>query len=110
VDARQFKNGRQMAAWLGIVPSQKSSGGKQRLGRITKQGNDYLRALLFQGARSAILTAHQRHNRLSRWIVQLQARVACKELSRRRLALEKLTTRTCLPDLKGGVFRAIDRL
>jgi len=85
VDARQFKNGRQMAAWLAIVPSQKSSGGKQRLGRITKQGKDYLRALLFQGARSAILTAHRRHNRLSRWIVQLQARVACKELSRRRL-------------------------
>jgi len=75
VDARQFKNGRQMAAWLGIVPSQKSSGGKQRLGRITKQGDDYLRSLLFQGARSAILTAHPRHDRLSRWIVQLQARV-----------------------------------
>ncbi|WP_245001990.1 transposase [Cupriavidus pinatubonensis] len=40
VDARQFKNGRQMAAWLGTVPRQKSSGGKQRLGRITKQGNE----------------------------------------------------------------------
>jgi transposase len=75
VDARQFKNGRQMAAWLGIVPRQKSSGGKQRLGRITKQGSDYLRTLLFQGARSAVLTARQRNDRLSRWIVQLQARV-----------------------------------
>jgi transposase len=75
VDARQFKNGRQMAACLGIVPRQKSSGGKQRLGRITRQGNDYLRTLLFQGARSAILTAHRRDDRLSRWIVQLQARV-----------------------------------
>jgi transposase len=47
VDATQFRNGRQMAAWLGIVPKQNSSGGKQRLGRITRQGNDYLRTLLF---------------------------------------------------------------
>jgi len=54
VDARQFKNGRQLAAWLGLVPRQKSSGGKQRLGRITRQSNDHLRTLLFQGARSAI--------------------------------------------------------
>ncbi|KWO82402.1 transposase [Burkholderia ubonensis] len=75
VDARQFKNGRQMAAWLGLVPKQNSSGGKQRLGRITKQGDGYLRTLLFQGARSAVLTAHQRNDRLARWIVQLQARV-----------------------------------
>ncbi|SEI22112.1 Transposase IS116/IS110/IS902 family protein [Paraburkholderia hospita] len=75
VDARQFKNGRQMAAWLGTVPRQNSSGGKQRLGRITRQGNDYLRTLLYQGARSAIRTAPRRADRLSRWIVQLQARV-----------------------------------
>ena len=75
VDARQFKNGRQMAAWLGTVPRQKSSGGKQRLGRITKQGNQYLRMLLFLGARAALHTAPRRNDRLSRWIVQLQARV-----------------------------------
>jgi transposase len=66
VDARQFKNGRQLAAWLGLVPRQKSSGGKQRLGRITKQGDDYLRTLLFQGARSAVVTAHRRHVRIPR--------------------------------------------
>lgn len=75
VNARQFRNGRQMAAWIGLVPKQNSSGGKQRLGRITKQGSDYLRTLLFQGARSAILTAHRRDDRLSRWIVQLHARI-----------------------------------
>ena len=75
VDAAQFRNGRQMAAWLGIVPKQNSSCGKQRLGRITRQGNDYLRTLLFQGARSAVLTAPRRNDRLSRWIVQLKARV-----------------------------------
>ncbi|QIE29639.1 IS110 family transposase [Caballeronia sp. SBC2] len=74
-DARLFKNGRQFAAWLGTVPKQKSSGGKTRLGRITKQGNTYLRTLLFQGARSAVTSAHRRTDRLSRWIVQLQARV-----------------------------------
>ena len=74
-DARLFKNGRQLAAWIGTVPKQKSSGGKTHLGRITKQGNTYLRTLLFQGARSAVTSAHRRPDRLSRWIVQLQARV-----------------------------------
>jgi transposase len=74
-DARLFRNGRQFAAWLGNVPKQASSGGKTRLGRITKQGNTYLRTLLFQGARSAVMSADPRNDRLSRWIVQLQARV-----------------------------------
>lgn len=45
------------------------------LGHITKQGNTYLRTLLFQGARTAVTTAHRRDDRLSRWIVQLRARV-----------------------------------
>ena len=57
------------------MPKQASSGGKTRLGRITRQGNKYLRTLLFQGARSAVTSAHRRSDRLSRWIVQLQARV-----------------------------------
>jgi transposase len=74
-DAHLFKNGRQFADWLGTVPKQASSGGKTRLGRVTKQGNTYLRTLLFQGARSAVTSAHRRTDRLSRWIVQLQARV-----------------------------------
>jgi transposase len=56
-DARQFKNGRQFAAWLGAVPKQASSSGKPRLGHITRLGNDYLRTLLSQGARSAVMTA-----------------------------------------------------
>lgn len=55
--ARDFKNGRQMAAWLGLVPKQFSSGGKTSLGRISKRGDTYLRSLLFQGARSALLAA-----------------------------------------------------
>ncbi|MDR6495982.1 transposase [Paraburkholderia terricola] len=73
-DARQFRNGRQFAAWLGLVPKQNSSGGKDRLGRITKQGNAYLRTLLCQCARVTVTAARNRQDRLSRWIVQLQAR------------------------------------
>ena len=52
--AREFKNGRQLAAWLGLVPSQHSSGGHARLGRISCRGDAYLRTLLIQGARSSL--------------------------------------------------------
>ena len=72
---RQFKSGAQFGAWLGLVPSQNSSGGKARLGRITKRGDEYLRTLLIQGAKSAVMTAHKRHDRISQWLVQLLARV-----------------------------------
>ena len=54
-DARLFKNGRQFAAWLGLVPRQHSTGGKSRLGRITKRGDVYLRTLLVHGARSVLM-------------------------------------------------------
>ncbi|HEV7611763.1 MAG TPA: IS110 family transposase [Steroidobacteraceae bacterium] len=58
--ATDFKNGRQMAAWIGLVPSQRSSGGQARLGSITKRGDAYLRRLLVQGACSAMLAAQRR--------------------------------------------------
>jgi len=74
-DFRQFKTGAQFGAWLGLVPSQNSSGGKTSLGRITKRGDDYLRTLLIQGAKSAVMTAHKRRDRISQWLVQLTARV-----------------------------------
>jgi transposase len=74
-DFRQFKTGAQFGAWLGLVPSQNSSGGKASLGRITKRGDDYLRTLLIQGAKSAVMTAHRRQDRISQWLVQLAARV-----------------------------------
>lgn len=74
-DARVFKNGRQFAAFLGITPRQHSSGGRTTLGRITKRGDTYLRTLLIQGARSALLTAHRRQDRLSRWIVNTEKRI-----------------------------------
>ena len=50
-DFRQFRSGAQFGSWLGLVPSQNSSGGKASLGRITKRGDDYLRTLLIQGGK-----------------------------------------------------------
>jgi transposase len=74
-DLRQFRTGAQFGAWLGLVPSQNSSGGKTSLGRITKRGDDYLRTLLIQGAKSAVMTAHKRKDRISQWLAQLTARI-----------------------------------
>ena len=74
-DFTQFKNGAQFGAWLGIVPSQNSSGGKTSLGRITKRGDEYLRTLLIQGAKAAVMSAAKRDDPISRWLVQLTARV-----------------------------------
>ena len=72
---KQFKSGHQFGAWLGIVPSQSSSGGKARLGRITKRGDVYLRTLLIQGAKSAVMSAGKRYDPTSKWLVQLTERV-----------------------------------
>ena len=72
---KQFKSGHQFSAWLGVGPSQNSSGGKASLGRITKRGDDYLRTLLIQGAKSAVMSAGKRDDPTSRWLVQLTARV-----------------------------------
>lgn len=74
-DFKQFANARQFGAWLGLVPSQNSTGGKASLGRITKRGDDYLRTLLIQGAKSAVMTAGKRSDRMSQWLVQLKERV-----------------------------------
>jgi len=77
-DARDFRNGRQLAAWAGLVPRQHSTGGKTRLGPITKRGDTYLRSLLTQGARSALQVALKRdplrRSRLEQWIVNLHGR------------------------------------
>lgn len=74
-DFRQFRSAHQFSAWLGIVPRQHSSGGKTVLGGITRRGDDYLRTLLIQGARSAVSAAPKRSDPVSRWIVQLQQRI-----------------------------------
>lgn len=79
VDARQFRCGRQFAAWLGLTPRQYSTGGKTRLGRITRRGDAYLRGLLVQGARSAVQAAlrakPERRHRLAAWIVATYERI-----------------------------------
>jgi transposase len=72
--AHEFSSGRQFAAWLGLVPRQWSTGGKARLGRITKRGDAYLRTLLILGARAALQMAARRDDKLSRWAVSLKER------------------------------------
>ena len=62
-DAKQFSSARQFAAWLGLVPSQHSSGGKNQLGSISKKGDTYLRTLLIHGARSALLACKDKTDR-----------------------------------------------
>ena len=73
-DARAFKNGRQFAAWLGMVPRQHSSGGTRRLGRITKRGDVYLRTLRIHGARAVMRPLARRTDATSRWVLALKAR------------------------------------
>lgn len=72
-DAREFKNGRQLAAWLGLVPKQHSSGGKQALLGISKRGDTYLRTLLIHGARAVIRFAERKAGPDS-WLKKLMAR------------------------------------
>jgi transposase len=73
-DFKQFRNGAQFGAWIGLTPKQHSSGGKARLGRITKRGDTYLRTLLIQAAKSAVLNAHRRSDRISSWLCTLRER------------------------------------
>ena len=70
-DARSFKNGRQVSAWLGLVPRQSSSGGKPVLLGMSKRGDAYLRTLLIHGARSAILAAQNKGDNARGWLTHL---------------------------------------
>ena len=69
-----FASGRQVAAWIGLTPGQYSSGGKARLGRITKAGDNYLRSLLVMGARAVLNSLGDKQDRFSRWARALQER------------------------------------
>lgn len=73
-DASVFRNGRQFAAWLGLTPRQHSTGGKQRLGAMTKHGDVYLRTLLIHGSRAVLRIAPQRTDAKSRWVERLRQR------------------------------------
>jgi transposase len=74
-NGHDFRNGRQVAAWLGLVPRQHSSGGKTRLSGISKRGNGYLRRLLIHGARSVVSRARTKTDATSVWMRQLVARI-----------------------------------
>ena len=73
-DAKEFASGREFAAWLGLTPRQRSTGGRTVLGPISKRGDRYLRALLIHGARAALRAAPKREDRRSRWAVSVHAR------------------------------------
>jgi transposase len=81
-DPNYFKSGRQLSAWLGITPREKSSGERRVLSRITRRGDVYLRTLLIHGARSALIGAQsvakrqpQKLTKLQQWAVQLAKRI-----------------------------------
>jgi transposase len=76
-DWKAFRSGRNLAAWIGLVPKQHSTGGKERLGSITKQGNRYLRWLLVAGAMAVIRYARQ-HGTKRLWLTRLIERRPAK--------------------------------
>lgn len=73
-NARNFENGRQLAAWLGLVPRQNSSGGKQTLLGISKRGDTYLRTLLIHGARAVIRVAERKAEHARSWLAGVMGR------------------------------------
>lgn len=73
-NGHDFKSGRQFSAWIGLTPSQYSSGGKSRLGKITKAGDSYLRSLLILGARSVLNSAKEKTDAVSVWASSIQER------------------------------------
>jgi len=77
-DPQAFRSGRDLSAWIGLVPRQNSTGGKERLGHISKAGNRYLRKLLVVGALSVIKQAKQTGASRHAWLVALMARRSTK--------------------------------
>jgi transposase len=73
-NARMFRRGRDMAAWLGLVPRQYSTGGKSNLGGISKRGNTYLRQLFIQGAQALMINMKRDRSRLGQWLQSIEAR------------------------------------
>jgi transposase len=102
-DASVFKSGRDMAAWIGLVPRQNSTGGKQRLGSISKQGDRYLRRLLVAGAMAVVQHAKV-HPEKYPWIARLLARKPAKLVA---IAVANKTARIAWAIMsKGGSYRA----
>lgn len=93
-DPGVFKSGRDFAAWLGLTPRQRSSGGKQTLGAITKQGHRYIRKRLVLGATSLLKAVGKRKGALRDWIVALLAKKPAR-LVRVALGLQACPDRLC---------------
>jgi transposase len=90
-DAKTFHNGRQLAAWLGLVPRQNSTGGKTTLLGISKRGDSYLRMLLILGARSVLIKLKTHPERADGWLGKLAAR---RNVNIAALALANKNART----------------
>ena len=73
-DRTCFRNGREFAAWLGLVPRQRSSGGKARMLGISKRGDRYIRTLMIHGARAVLARAHGKEDARSQWIGRMRER------------------------------------
>ena len=102
-EARVFRSGRDLAAWIGLVPRQDSTGGKQKLGPISKQGDRYLRRILVVGACSVLRRARQQPEKYP-WLAQLLARRPFKVVA---VALANKMARIARALLaKGGTYRA----
>lgn len=102
-DIGAFRNGRELAAWLGLVPRQHSTGGQAKLLGISKRGDVYLRMLLIHGARSVQRSVHRRADRTSQWAVRLEQRRG-KNIA--AVALANKIVRTAFALLKKGeVYR-----
>jgi transposase len=91
-DPSVFKSGRDFAAWLGLTPRQNSSGGKEKLGAITKQGNRYIRKMLFVGATAVVHAAPKRKGALADWINALRVRKPARLVA---VALANKLARIC---------------
>ena len=102
-DPNAFRSGRDFAAWIGLVPRQDSTGGKQKLGPISKQGDRYLRRILVVGAHSVLRRAKQNPEKYP-WLTQLLARRPFKVVA---VALANKMARIAWALLaKGGTYRA----
>lgn len=98
-DGSAFGRGRDFAAWPGLVPRQMSTGGKTRLGGITKRGNTYLRRLFIHGARSFRLNGNRSRHRIDTWLDDLDARTHKNDAT---VALANILARIAWSVLAGG--------
>lgn len=104
-DAKAFRSGREFAAWIGLVPRQQSSGGKERLGAHTKMGDAYLRRLLISGAQAVISHARRRKDASETWLGRLLVR---KPAMVAAVALANKTARIAWAIMaRGETYRAI---